>query len=378
MRKTVKAMSALAVTLGVFTLSMAAVPAYADDAYATEAASSLKSSPVYVESTVGLTDSGQLANAVSGSDVGVAVLPPESLGSYSPGDMANIIRSQTGGEYSTIIVVVDQAGKDTVAVSSVNNPTEIATVINQAVTASGGDAGTALASTIEEVKVLSDSTTAPGPVNPGTGGNGGGFDGGFLLPVILVVAAVAAGVGFFVRSRTKKRDSRAITEKKEQIPTRFSDRVPAKLQPFMKQLSDLAKAHAELAQNSLTDTLKDIISNLEELFERLSTKGTDSQRKMVEVEYADKLPKLIEALGKDYYLDIVKKRKLWDNPDQRIAEVANVTTAVDEQLVENIKQVNASKDLEFKVAMVSLGGTSKSTTLKEIYNTPDEPKRKSY
>lgn len=378
MQKTVKALSALAVTLGVFTLSMTAMPAYADDAYAAGAASGLQNSPVYVEGTVGLTDSGQLANAVSGSDVGIAVLPPVGLDPYSPTDMANIIRSQTGGEYSTIIVVVDQSGKDTFAVSSVNNTTEIATTINEALTASNGDAGAALSSTIEEVKVLSDSATAPGPVNPGTTGNSGGFDGGFLIPVILVVAAAAAGVSFFVRSRTKKRDSRAITEKKEQIPTRFSDRIPAKLQPFMKQLSDLAKAHAELAQNSLTDTLKDIISNLEELFERLSTKGTDSQRKMVEVEYADKLPKLIEALGKDYYLDIVQKRKLWDNPDERIAEVANVTTAVDEQLVENIKQVNASKDLEFKVAMVSLGGKAKGTTLKEIYNTPDEPKRKGY
>lgn len=378
MRKTVKAMSALAVTLGVFTLSMAAVPAYADDAYAAGAASGLQNSPVYVEGTVGLTDSGQLANAVSGSDVGIAVLPPVGLDPYSPTDMANIIRSQTGGEYSTIIVVVDQSGKDTFAVSSVNNTTEIATTLNEALTASNGDAGAALSSTIEEVKVLSDSATAPGPVNAGTGGNSGGFDGGVLIPVVLVVAAAAAGVGFFVRSRTKKRESRAITEKKEQIPTRFSDRIPAKLQPFMKQLSDLAKLHAGLAQYSLTDTLKDIIVNLEELFERLNTKGTKRQREIVEVEYADKLPKLIEALGKDYYIDVVKKRKLWDNPDERINEVAEVVTAVDEQLVENIKQVNASKDLEFKVAMVSLGGKAKGTTLKEIYNTPDEPKRKGY
>jgi hypothetical protein len=105
--------------------------------------------------------------------------------------------------------------------------------------------------------------------------------------------------------------------------------------------------------------LQAIAGNVTELFERLAGRGSESQRRLAEIEYGDKLAKLSAAVDRKYLLDILTHPQLWDDPDERISEVRDAVVAVSEQLVENIKQVNAQRALHFQVSLDSLIGQRK-------------------
>jgi hypothetical protein len=64
-------------------------------------------------------------------------------------------------------------------------------------------------------------------------------------------------------------------------------------------------------------------------------------------------------VDRQYLLDILKHPNLWDDPDERVSEVRDAVVAVSEQLVENIKQVNARRGLHFQVSLDGLIGRRK-------------------
>ena len=105
--------------------------------------------------------------------------------------------------------------------------------------------------------------------------------------------------------------------------------------------------------------LQAIADNVTELFERLAGKASEAQRRLAEIEYGDKLAKLTAAVDRKYLLDILTHPQLWDDPDERVSEVRDAVVAVSEQLVENIKQVNAQRALHFQVSLDSLIGQRK-------------------
>ena len=118
-----------------------------------------------------------------------------------------------------------------------------------------------------------------------------------------------------------------------------------------------------------------IADNVTELFERLGGKASESQRRLAEIEYGDKLAKLTAAVDRKYLLDILVHPQLWDDPDERISEVRDAVVAVSEQLVENIKQVNAQRALHFQVSLDSLIGQRKELRdwEKEFNRATDDP-----
>jgi hypothetical protein len=356
MKNSSKAAGVLAVSA--IALMLSAQPAFADSGYIDDAVTALQGdATVYVDSDVSLEGQGNISSALDGTNIDVVVLPELATSTFSPSEIASQIRSNTGE--TTVVVVIDKNSIDTIAVSSSSNQTEIATVLNQALTESGGEAGPAISSSIQEVKDLSDSGTVIGA------NDGAGISVGFVLvPVIIVIAAAAVAISYVLGRR---RNRNVITTLKTEAPTNFSDLMPSSLVPLLKQMSDLMKKHNKLQDKSLSAELRAIIDNLQELFKRLNKKGSNSQQRMAEVEYADKLPKLIEALGTNYYVDIVEHDDLWDNSNERLEEVAVAVEAVKKQLVQNIRQVNASKDLEFKVALGSLTRSSDNPSVDDVF-----------
>ena len=62
----------------------------------------------------------------------------------------------------------------------------------------------------------------------------------------------------------------------------------------------------------------------------------------------------------------------WSNPEGRLAEVSLAIDSVDQQAVENIRQVNESRDLEFKVALDSLIKTVNEAKLSDVYTDREQ------
>ena len=102
-----------------------------------------------------------------------------------------------------------------------------------------------------------------------------------------------------------------------------------------------------------------IAANVTELFTRLDKRSGADQLGIAAVEYDDKLRKLSAALDRDYLLDILTHPHLWDDPDERVREVRGAVSAVSDELVGNIKQVNASRGLHFQVSLDGLIGRRK-------------------
>jgi hypothetical protein len=367
MKKSIK--TAIIIAGTATALLLWATPATADDTgYINDAVNALDNGkPVYVDTDASLTNQAQISNELNGSPVNVVALPEYATTTYSATDIADQIRSTTGE--TTVVVVVDKTGADTIAVSSGTNENEIATVLNKALSENGGDAGQAITSTIQDVKTLSEGVTQPVPGGTTSGAGGGDLGIMFILiPVVLLLAAAGTTIGVLATKHKNRNVITTLKAEKTTAPSRFSEFVPDTIIPYLKQLSDLIKEHNQLDEktykdeNGQTDTkkrslsaeLRKIIDNLEELFTRLNKKGSNSQKNMAMVEYEDKLPKLIEALNSDYYIDIVKKRNLWDESEERLEAVAIAVKSVDKQIVSNIQQVNKSKDLEFQVALDSL------------------------
>ena len=106
--------------------------------------------------------------------------------------------------------------------------------------------------------------------------------------------------------------------------------------------------------------IDDIADNVTELFARLDRQGrartsTASPRSSTTTSSR----KLTAALDRDYLLDILTHPHLWDDPDERVREVRGAVIAVSEELVENIKQVNARRGLHFQVSLDGLIGRRK-------------------
>ena len=347
MRKNTMVTSVLAVSLSAFLLTVAQ-PAFADDGYVGDAVEGLAGSPVYVDSGASLTDQGAITNALNGSNVDVVVFPELAATTYSASDLAQMIHNSTG---DATVVVIDGSGSDKIGVSSNSNETEIATLLNGALSENNGDAGSAISAHLEEVQELS----SPAVSAPNSNGEGG-FDGIILLPIIIF-----AGLGVLIAMVGRRMWHNHFLNKQTAPVSQFSKMVPASMVPYLKQFNELAQKHGSLGNKSQRASIEAISMNVQELFNRISKKGTVDQKRQVELEYAEKLPKLIEALGTNYYLDIIEHDDLWENPEERLIAVRVAVQAVEKQLVQNIRQVNASKDLEFQFALDSLAGSASAS-----------------
>lgn len=174
-----------------------------------------------------------------------------------------------------------------------------------------------------------------------------------LLPVVLggvvLLAAAGAAVGL-------------ITRRRRRTPSAPVDGMPTAIRARVDRLRELRVDYASLPGHPVAAEtaagIEALISHIEQLFARLGAKAGEDQSALAEVEYADKLARLVAALDRDYLLDLLTHPELWDDPNERIGEVREALAAVSTQIVDNIKQVNARKALLFQVSLDSLIGRS--------------------
>ncbi|MBB1516012.1 TM2 domain-containing protein [Tessaracoccus sp. MC1679] len=136
--------------------------------------------------------------------------------------------------------------------------------------------------------------------------------------------------------------------------------VPPAIQAHLDKLSSLRQEyvpHAAAGDETaavVVSRLESLINNAGELFRRLQGKANKSQRGIAQTEYEDKLGRIAAAVDRDYLLDILANPRLWEDSDKRIKGVQAALAAVDDQVLENVRQVNALKGLVFEVSVDGL------------------------
>lgn len=335
--------------------------------YIGPAVEGLGNSSLYVDSAAGISSAGDVAAAYDGSGVAVVVLPPLATTTFSPGALAEQVLTQV--DYNTVIVVVDSA-YDSFGVAG-DNSTLIATTLNSN---HSGDAGATLLAHSGEVlearEVTSTVTdTAPpeeGGVSPIMWGAGG------LVLALTAIMAVAV-------TAHKRKSTPAPVEVAPQRLVVEDHPLPADLQEsyekFENNLRELEVGTREWNLYGESRTIADkalasgtgVLKYLHELYERLDRGNNAQARMLATVEYRNRLDKLSRAVSDNYLLDMLEHPELWDDPQGRGEQVHQAVTAVRDELIGNIKKLNASKDLEFTVALESLIKAVDTPTVKDAY-----------
>jgi hypothetical protein len=307
--------------------------------YVDDAAAGLQSSSVYISPEV--DDAASLASAIQAQvgdeSVGVAVFSDNAALEASGPEIVAQLAQRT--DYDTIIVAV---GDDLSAGSHVLAEGEAMTIANQAESSADG-LEEALTETVQGVVAASDPPSATAD-----GGSGG-------LVIGLAIGAaviVAAAMGLVAVVRGRRRSPRA-----EQLSPTVATQVQTLRSLGVEYAAAGAAGHPVAGQTA--QDIDAIADNVTQLFQRLAGKGSEDQRRLAEIEYGDKLAKLTAALDTTYLLDILTHPHLWDDPDERVSEVRDAVVGVSEQLIENIRQVNAQRALHFQVSLDTLIGGRK-------------------
>jgi len=180
----------------------------------------------------------------------------------------------------------------------------------------------------------------------------------------LIPGAVALGLGALGMSATLFTASPKVPEAQPsgltalKLGTGISEEMKLKIE----ELYDLAVSY-ESRRSPLFPAVNGVLSNVLELFSRISERTDEQSARIAAVRYVDTLTKLNTALGKSYYLDIEAHPELWSNPEKRMEAVESAVNATGEELLRNIRQLNSSRDLIYQLSIDSL------TSLRDEYES---------
>lgn len=337
----------LAVALGALLGGLWAAPAMAADALS----GCIQSNPVCVADGASISDQSAVASALDGK-AHVAVVSNDDSNSLNPNQLATQLAQSSGTK--ELILVVDMGSSDRFGVYSQSGKgDEILEALNGAGQADGGEAivSSNVASIYSTPAAVSDS------------GDGGGL--GILIAGTFIVLAVLGGVGsayFFYRASRRGRE-KAIEAGKPSRAAIAAQKSVDLSDEFRREIAGISKSIGRYEGSSnrhfqeATASLRLIQNHIYELFARLDRKKSRQDRDLAQVRYVSIFRKLNSTLSRDQFDDMVLHPDLWENPEEMIAGVLTALKSVDRQIVENIKQVNSSKELEFRLAVDSLIGT---------------------
>lgn len=319
--------------------------AYADSTIS-DITQGLANSNLFISDGAEISNANTIESSYSNTHVAIVVLNSDS--SLAMRTTAEQVQSQNN--FDTVIVV---KGNDSFVVSS-GNVSQIESVLS-----SSSDVGVALTtgrdtivqatSAVTTTTVQNDNSTFDAVV---------GITGGFISSV-LVVVVIAAVVSKLRGKRSKERKFDS-----------FSKSVPDEMSESIKNLKILWKKHSETGSSNISLKIEQLVKNASELVKRVDKRGSSEQKMMISVKYADIFNKLSQLLGDDYYLDIYAHRHLWSRPSERMKEIEGKLDSVNTQILDNIRQINESQDLDFRVALESLLDNEEND-IKSVYGIND-------
>lgn len=333
-----------------------ALPAAADEA--SDAVASIQAGESYVAPGI----NADVSN-FNGSNVAVAVMDVNGNSTQTPAQIAGQIQGQLGGNYTVIVVNTDTSSGQAYGVAPSTSSASVLPILGDgsSLSASGrvDNLNSKQADIITATETIASTET---DTNTGDGFNAGpvlGFGGGLLGAVLIASLA-------FTLVRKSKNKVRAVT-------TRVIKN--SEMEDAMEELGRLTEKHANQKHNT-SKVMASILTHLNELFSRLDRKGVENQKALAAVEYGSTIKKLNNALGNDYYLDIANNGNLWDRGDERLREVEAAARAVDEQILLNIRQVNSSKDLDFRVALEGMLRSVDQPNASDMIRKPGRTQRR--
>jgi hypothetical protein len=127
-----------------------------------------------------------------------------------------------------------------------------------------------------------------------------------------------------------------------------------------------------VAGRDIGELITEIANEAKAFFVRIGRTGSKQQIAMASVEYDGIFAQLIEILSPEYFRDAIDNPQYWHHPEQRITEVVAALDAVKQQLVLNIRQLNAAKDIDLQVALKTLEIIAEDDEFAALYELDTE------
>lgn len=323
-------------TLGAAAGVMFAAVLGTSPAWAAGLADCVEGSAVCLYDDATINDREGVSKALDGK-AKVAVVPQSEVEFVSANQLAAQIADQTGTD--ELILVVDMATDRYGVYSESGIGQDVLSALNGAGVADGGEA-------IVTSNVVSLYEAAPTSSD-------GPFSGYTIIFPIISLTFFTVLTVRWVRSRMKKKSEKKPDFSFEARSMNVSEDLRKELTEFQKLSKVYARSNSDRRLQTASAGMETLLKNMSELFNRLNRKGkatTQSQR-LAEQSYLITTRKLNEALGEEYFGDIVAHPNLWEDSEKKAERVLEALSSVNRQVIDNIRQVNASKELEFRIAL---------------------------
>lgn len=323
------------VLVPVFALS---APAFADDT--ARIVEGLSNSNVYAGSQL-VKPSSELINAYSNSNVAIVYV---NDGTNTAG-IASSVLQQTN--YDAVLVTSNGA-----VFGAASNKADVVTFAEM-VNGGGGEAYLiANASEVQGVAAGETQLSASTETNTNTGAAAGGIGlvggAGIALGAALIVT-----VGILFAKRLLGRKT-GVKQSKKILANEYYMNISKDLGKQVSILRNLIEKHNENDLPLSAERLIQVDKRLGDLFTRLSRKGTQEQVNIAAIKYQDLLKKIIFIMNEDHYMDVSLNPELWNRAEMRKQNSLEAVEAVDTQILDNIKQLNDSQDLDFNITLRAL------------------------
>lgn len=313
----------------------------------------LKTETVCVSDGTNISNKDAVTQSLSGK-AKVAVVPYNDILNYDnilddPSSFATQLANESGQK--ELILVIDMSTDRFGVHSDSGKGTEVLTVLNKSGESDVGEA--IIAAQLGTIY----KTTASNDANSSSGG----------FPIVLVIVGVillacivSVVVGIKVKRKTSPSGAYLSSKKNKAEPQKLPTAVMS--EDMKKELAIVSNMIHEYTDNQVclneaAELLRPIHTHIYQLFSRIDKKKAGNSREIAQVRYLDTLRKINSTLGKDYFADIVRNPNLWDDSHNKIVSVLDMLKSVDEQIIENIKQVNSSKEIEFLINLDLLNGS---------------------
>jgi len=319
---------------------------------------------VFKQKGTSLSEGKTIAQKFSNTDIGITVIPESALKNKNVDEITQAIKDGVGDQYDTIIVVSD-GKQDAFSVSSDQGEVEkeFNNILGQTPV---DDAGWSLISNSDKL-ISSYDNVIHAEIDAQNAKFGKDMEAvGKVIGIIVLLGAGATTTVYIIRKRNKSEKLREKKEKKT-IKKTFQNYSEGLINAVYDLNNMIKLHHSELdGSKSLERKINEVYVNMNELARIIKTKDvSESRRISVEVEYTDRLNKLNSLLGTDYYMNISKNPSFWNKADKRTRRVEAAVDALNEQILENIRQINEDKEIDFVVAL--------NVLLNDTENFDDEP-----
>lgn len=315
-----------------------------------------------------INDSGSVIDALQGK-AQVVVMPFDVNSALDANKTAQSL-AESNGIPELIVIRDNRSGADSFGVySQSGKDVEILTAMNSSKQSDGGETITAA-----DIGSIYDAQIAAPP----------GADGGFsplalILPAAAIIAVLGGGGLILKRINSSRRQIASDSNRSPSISLKDqrSVEISEDLRRELDSLAATSKRYRGSDERKLEEAaglIDSALGHTYELFKRIDRKKDRQNREIAQRRYLDTVKKLNSALSSDYFEDIVRKPGLWDGAEEKREDVLTALKSVDRQIIENIKQVNSSKEIEFRIAVDSLIG-SEPMDVDDVFRGQDDRPR---